>query len=128
MKSIIQTGGAPDAIGPYSQGVRARGSEFLFLSGQIGLDPQTGELVPGDIEAQTERVLRNLEGVLRAAGSSLDQVVKTTIYLTDMEEFPRVNKVYGEFFGESLPARATVGVSSLPKGALVEVEALAVVG
>ena len=127
MKSIIQTGGAPDAIGPYSQGVRARASEFLFLSGQIGLDPQTGELVPGDIEAQTERVLRNLEEVLRAAGSSLGQVVKTTIYLTDMEEFPRVNKVYGKFFGESLPARATVGVSSLPKGALVEVEALAVV-
>ena len=128
MKSIIQTGAAPDAIGPYSQGVRARASEFLFLSGQIGLDPQTGELVPGDIEAQTERVLRNLEGVLTAAGGSLDQVVKTTIYLTDMEEFPRVNKVYGKFFGESLPARATVGVSSLPKGALVEVEALAVVG
>ena len=127
MKSIIQTGGAPDAIGPYSQGVRARASEFLFLSGQIGLDPQTGELVPGDIEAQTERVLRNLEEVLRTAGSSLGQVVKTTIYLTDMEEFPRVNKVYGKFFGESLPARATVGVSSLPKGALVEVEALAVV-
>lgn len=128
MKSIIQTGAAPDAIGPYSQGVRARASEFLFLSGQIGLDPQTGELVPGDIEAQTERVLRNLEGVLRAAGSSLDHVVKTTIYLTDMDEFPRVNKVYEKFFGESLPARATVGVSSLPKGALVEVEALAVVG
>ncbi|MDE2667313.1 MAG: RidA family protein [Acidobacteriota bacterium] len=128
MKFIIQTGGAPAAIGPYSQGVRARASEFLFLSGQIGLDPQTGELVPGDIEAQTERVLRNLEGVLRAAGSSLDHVVKTTIYLTDMDEFPRVNKVYEKFFGESLPARATVGVSSLPKGALVEVEALAVVG
>jgi len=128
MKSIIRTGGAPDAIGPYSQGVRTRASEFLFLSGQIGLDPQTGELVPGDIEAQTERVLRNLEGVLRAAGSSLDHVVKTTIYLTDMDQFPRVNKVYEKFFGESLPARATVGVSSLPKGALVEVEALAVVG
>lgn len=128
MKFIIQTGGAPAAIGPYSQGVRARASEFLFLSGQIGLDPQTGELVPGDIEAQTERVLRNLEGVLRAAGSSLDHVVKTTIYLTDMDEFPRVNKVYEKFFGDSLPARATVGVSSLPKGALVEVEALAVVG
>ena len=128
MKSIIQTVDAPDAIGPYSQGVRAKATEFLFLSGQIGLDPQTGELVPGDIEAQTERVLRNLEGVLRAAGSSLDQVAKTTIYLSDMEEFPRVNKVYGKFFGESLPARATVGVSSLPKGALVEVEALAVVG
>ncbi len=128
MKSIIQTGGAPHAIGPYSQGVRARASEVLFLSGQIGLDPQTGELVSGDIEVQTERVLRNLEGVLRAAGSSLDQVVKTTIYLTDMDEFPRVNKVYEKFFGESLPARATVGVSSLPKGALVEVEALAVLG
>lgn len=128
MKTRIHTGDAPDAIGPYSQGVRAKASEFLFLSGQIGLDPQTGELVPGDIEAQTEQVLRNLEGVLRAAGSSLDHVVKTTIYLTNMEEFPRVNKVYEKFFGESLPARATVGVSSLPKGALVEVEALAVVG
>jgi 2-iminobutanoate/2-iminopropanoate deaminase len=128
MKTIIQTGDAPDAIGPYSQGVRARASDFLFLSGQIGLDPKTGELVPGDIEVQTERVLRNLEGVLLAGGGSLDQVVKTTIYLTNMDEFPRVNKVYGRFFGESLPARATVGVSSLPKGALVEVEALAVVG
>ena len=128
MKTIIQTGDAPDAIGPYSQGVRARASDFLFLSGQIGLDPKTGELVPGDIEVQTERVLRNLEGVLLAGGGSLDQVVKTTIYLTNMDEFPRVNKVYGRFFGESLPARATVGVSSLPKGALVEVDALAVVG
>ena len=128
MKTIIRTGDAPDAIGPYSQGVRAKATEFLFLSGQIGLDPQAGELLAGDIEVQTERILRNLEGVLRAAGSSLDQVVKTTIYLTDMEEFPRVNRVYGKFFGESLPARATVGVSSLPKGALVEIEALAVVG
>lgn len=128
MITIIQTDNAPDAIGPYSQGVKARASEFLFLSGQIGLDPETGELVQGDIEVQTERVLRNLEGVLLAGGSSLDQVVKTTIYLTNMDEFPRVNKVYGKFFGESLPARATVGVSSLPKGALVEVEALAVVG
>ena len=128
MKTIIQTGDAPDAIGPYSQGVRARASDFLFLSGQIGLDPKTGKLVPGDIEVQTERVLRNLEGVLLAGGGSLDQVVKTTIYLTNMDEFPRVNKVYGRFFAESLPARATVGVSSLPKGALVEVDALAVVG
>ena len=128
MKTNLRTQDAPDAIGPYSQGVRARASEFLFLSGQIGLDPQTGELVPGGIEAQTERVLRNLEAVLRAGGGSLDQVVKTTIYLTDMDEFPRVNRVYGKFFGDSLPARATVGVSSLPKGALVEVEALAVVG
>lgn len=128
MKTNLRTQDAPDAIGPYSQGVRARASEFLFLSGQIGLDPQTGELVPGGIEAQTERVLRNLEAVLRAGGGALDQVVKTTIYLTDMDEFPRVNRVYGKFFGDSLPARATVGVSSLPKGALVEVEALAVVG
>lgn len=127
MKTIVRTGNAPDAIGPYSQGVRAIASEFLFLSGQIGLDPKTGELVPGDIEAQTEQVLRNLEEILLAGGSSLDQVVKTTIYLTNMNEFPRVNKVYGKFFGETLPARATVGVSCLPKGAIVEVEALAVV-
>ena len=128
MKTNLRTQDAPDAIGPYSQGVRARASEFLFLSGQIGLDPDTGELVQGGIEAQTERVLRNLEAVLRAGGGALDQVVKTTIYLTDMDEFPRVNQVYGKFFGDSLPARATVGVSSLPKGALVEIEALAVVG
>ena len=128
MTTTIRTEDAPDAIGPYSQGVRARASEFLFLSGQIGLDPQTGELVPGGIEAQTERVLKNLEAVLRAGGGSLDQVVKTTIYLTDMDQFPRVNQVYGKFFGDSLPVRATVGVCSLPKGALVEVEALAVVG
>lgn len=128
MKTIIQTGDAPQAIGPYSQAVRVTASDLLFLSGQIALDPNTGELVQGDIEVQTERVLRNLEGVLAAGGASLGQVVKTTIYLTHMEDFPRVNKVYGKFFGESLPARATVGVSSLPKGALVEVEALAVVG
>ena len=128
MTTTIRTEDAPDAIGPYSQGVRARASEFLFLSGQIGLDPQTGKLVPGGIEAQTERVLKNLEAVLRAGGGSLDQVVKTTIYLTDMDEFPRVNQVYGKFFGDSPPVRATVGVCSLPKGAMVEVEALAVVG
>ncbi len=127
MKTIIQTGDAPEAIGPYSQGVRVTASDPLFLSGQIALDPKTGELVQGDIEVQTERVLRNLEGVLAAGGASLGHVVKTTIYLTRMDDFPRVNKVYGRFFGESLPARATVGVSSLPKGALVEVEALAVV-
>ena len=128
MKTIIQTGDAPQAIGPYSQGVRVTASDFLFLSGQIALDPKTGELVQGDIEAQTERVLRNLEGVLAAGGASLNHVVKTTIYLTHMDDFPRVNKVYGKFFGKGLPARATVGVSSLPKGALVEIEALAVVG
>lgn len=127
MKTIIQTGEAPQAIGPYSQGVRVTASNFIFLSGQIALDPKTGELVQGDIEVQTERVLRNLEGVLTAGGASLDHVVKTTIYLTNMEDFPRLNTVYGKFFGKSLPARATVGVSSLPKGALVEIEALAVV-
>ena len=100
---------------------------FVFLSGQIPLDPKTGEIINGDIELQTKQVLKNLEGVLTAAGLSWENVVKTTIYVTDMGGVPRVNDVYQKFFSEEPPARATVGVNSLPKGALIEIEAIAAV-
>ena len=115
---------APHAIGPYSQAVRA--GDLLFLSGQIPLDPATGQLVPGGIEAQTERVLQNLKAVLESAGGSLASVVKTTVYLTDLGQFQAFNTAYGKFFGEApAPARATVQVAALPRGALVEIEAVA---
>ena len=127
MKNIIQTVNAPKAIGPYSQGVRVKARDFVFLSGQIPLDPKTGEIINGDIELQTKQVLKNLEGVLTAAGLSWENVVKTTIYVTDMGGVPRVNDVYQKFFSEEPPARATVGVNSLPKGALIEIEAVAAV-
>lgn len=114
---------APAAIGPYSQAVVAKG--FVFCSGQIGLDPATGEVVDGDVETQTEQVLKNLAAVLAAAGSSLDRVVKTTVYLRDLGAFERVNRVYARFFGTSLPARATVEVSRLPKNVDVEIDCTA---
>ena len=124
-KKIISTTNAPAAIGPYSQGVRA--GSFIFLSGQIPIDPATGNIVDGDIAAQTRRVLENLRGVLEAAGSSLDDVVGTTIYLADMGDYAAVNEVYGEFFRGSKPARATVEVSRLPRGVGVEIEGIAMV-
>jgi len=124
-KQIIQTNAAPVAIGPYSQAVVWR--SLVFVSGQIPLDPDTGALVDGDIAAQTRRALRNLEAVLAEAGSSLGAVLKTTVYLKDMGEFPEMNRVYGEFFGEGLPARATVEVSRLPKDVAVEIDAIAAV-
>lgn len=114
---------APAAIGPYSQGVRA--GSFVFLSGQIPLDPATGQLVAGDITSQTEQVMTNLAAVLRAAGTSLDRVVKTTIYLTDLADFSTVNQVYAQFVGTPPPARATVQVSRLPRDARVEIDAIA---
>jgi len=119
----VSTAQAPAAIGPYAQGVVAQ--NFLFISGQIPLDPQTGEMVDGGIEDQTHRVIQNLRAVARAAGADLEHVVKTTIYLADMHDFPAVNQVYAEYFQSSLPARATVQVAALPRDAAVEIEAVA---
>jgi reactive intermediate/imine deaminase len=122
--SIVATNLAPAAIGPYSQAVEAE--HLLFLSGQIPLDPATGSLVSDDVEAQTRRVLDNLAAVLAAAGSSLGELVKTTIYLTDMNDFAVVNRIYGEYFSPPFPARATVQVAALPRGARVEIDGIAV--
>jgi 2-iminobutanoate/2-iminopropanoate deaminase len=123
VKAIIYTDKAPHAIGPYSQAIKANG--LVFASGQIPTDPQTGQFVPGGIEAQTEQVLRNLAAVLEAAGSGLNLVVKTTVFLAYMEEFAAMNEVYGRFFSEEPPARATVEAVSLPRGARVEIDAIA---
>jgi len=123
---IIETAAAPAAIGPYSQGVRA--GDFFFGSGQIPLDPATGEVVGGDIATQTERVMLNMAAVLSAAGLGFAQVVKTTIYLTDMSDFSVVNEIYGRYFRGNCPARATVQVAALPKGVGVEVEYVAYYG
>ena len=121
---IIVTDQAPAAIGPYSQAVKAAG--LLFCSGQIPLDPVSGELVSGDIRLETVRVMENLRGVLAAAGCGFEQVLRTTIYLVDMDDFPAVNEVYGRYFSAEKPARATVAVAALPKGARVEIDAVAV--
>jgi 2-iminobutanoate/2-iminopropanoate deaminase len=125
-RETVGTAGAPAAIGPYSQAIRA--GDFLFCSGQIPLDPSTGKMVEGGIEVQTERVLRNLEAVLSAGGGSLASVVKTTVYLADLGDFPAMNAVYGKFFPQDPPARATVEVSKLPAGARVEIDAVASIG
>jgi 2-iminobutanoate/2-iminopropanoate deaminase len=115
---------APNPIGPYNQAIRS--GEFVFCSGQVGLDPATSALVGGGITAQTHQVLRNLEAVLAASGLSLDDVVKTTIYLVDLADFSAVNTAYGEHFGELPPARSTIGVVALPLGARVEIDAIAI--
>jgi 2-iminobutanoate/2-iminopropanoate deaminase len=125
-RETVGTAGAPAAIGPYSQAIRA--GDFLFCSGQIPLDPSTGKMVEGGIEVQTERVLRNLEAVLSAGGGSLASVVKTTVYLADLGDFPAMNAIYGKFFPQDPPARATVEVSKLPAGARVEIDAVASIG
>jgi 2-iminobutanoate/2-iminopropanoate deaminase len=122
-KQVISTPNAPAAIGPYSQAVRV--GNLVFVSGQIPLDPVTGQLVGGDIGVQTEQVLRNLAAILEAAGSSLAQVVKATVYLRDLGEFGRMNEVYARFFAESAPARATVQVARLPRDAGVEIDVVA---
>lgn len=122
----VNTDKAPAAIGPYSQGTIAGG--LLFSAGQIALDPATGQLIDGDIDAQTERVMENLKEVLDAAGASWTEVVKTTVYLNDMAHFPRVNEIYGRWIGEARPARSTVQVTALPRGALVEIDLVAAVG
>ncbi|HEX2236459.1 MAG TPA: RidA family protein [Actinomycetota bacterium] len=122
-RSVVTTNDAPEAIGPYSQAVTANG--VVYCSGQVPLEPASGELVGGSVGDQTRRCLSNLAAVLTAAGSGLERVVKVTAYLTDMEDFPVFNEVYGEFFSSDPPARATVGVAALPKGARVEVECVA---
>jgi 2-iminobutanoate/2-iminopropanoate deaminase len=124
-KKIISTDSAPKAIGPYSQAVIANG--FAFLSGQIPLDPATNQLIEGDISAQTERVMRNLQAVLESCGSSLKGVVKTTVFLKDMGEFAKMNEVYGRFFSENPPARATVEAARLPRDVRVEIECVALI-
>jgi len=125
VKDIIQTESAPKAIGPYSQAIRAGG--FLFLSGQIPIDPQSGQFVAGGIAEQTEQVLKNLAAVLEAAGSALDRVVKATVFLADMDEFAAMNAVYGNYFSSNPPARATVEVARLPRDARVEIDVIALV-
>jgi 2-iminobutanoate/2-iminopropanoate deaminase len=126
MKKIISTSHAPAAIGPYSQAVISHG--LAFLSGQIPLDPATGKLIEaGDIAAQTERVLENLKAVLEACGSSLDKVVKTTVYLKDMSEFALMNEVYARYFAEDAPARATIEAARLPRDVRVEIDCIAAV-
>lgn len=125
-RRAIETESAPAAIGPYSQAIVAGG--LVFTAGQVGLDPATGELVPGGVAAQAKRALRNLEAVLDAAGSGFDRVVKTTIYLVDVTHFAQVNEVYGGYMVQPYPARSTVAVRELPKGALVEIDCIALVG
>lgn len=122
MKEIVTTDRGPKPIGPYSQAVKAGG--FLFLSGQVSLDPKTGEMTGGDIRQQTERVLENVKGILEAAGSNLHHVVKTTVFLKDMNDFPPMNEVYARYFTAAPPARSTVQVARLPKDALVEIEVI----
>ena len=123
MMESIQTDRAPQAIGPYSQAIKAQG--FVFASGQIPLDPATMQLVDGDIGAQTERVLNNVKAVLEAAGSSLERVVKTTVFLADMNDFAAMNEVYAIFFGATRPARSTVQAARLPRDVKIEIEVVA---
>ena len=124
MREIVATEAAPQAIGPYSQAIRI--GQFVFTSGQIPLDPQTGVFVEGGIAEQTEQVLRNLAEVLRAAGTSLEAVVKTTVFLADMDDFAAMNEVYGRYFSNEPPARSTVQAARLPRDARVEIEVIAV--
>jgi len=123
MKEIIETSSAPSPIGPYAQAIRANG--FIFLSGQIPLDPQTGAVVQGDIAVQTRQVMQNVSAILAAAGSGLTKIVKTTIFLIDLDDFAQLNRVYGEYLADVKPARATVQVARLPKEVRVEIEVIA---
>jgi 2-iminobutanoate/2-iminopropanoate deaminase len=124
MRDIVETSGAPSPIGPYSQAVKANG--LIFVSGQIPVLPDTGLVVEGDIEAQARQVMKNLSAILLAGGSGLDKVVKTTVFLSNLEDFSEFNKVYAEYFGAAKPARATVQVARLPKDVLLEIEAVAI--
>ena len=126
MRIPLSSAGAPKAIGPYTQAIEARGARTIWLSGQIPLDPATGELVQGEVAAQTERVMENLGAVLAAAGAGFHDVVRCTIYLADLADFAKVNEVYGRRFASDPPARATVQVAALPRGARVEIDAVAV--
>ena len=123
MAEVVATKDAPQAIGPYSQAIKAGG--FLFSSGQIAIDPATSQVIDGDVAAQTERVMKNLSAILKAAGLSLSRVVKTTVYLKSMGDFATMNEVYGRHFGEHRPARSTVEVARLPKDVLVEIDVVA---
>lgn len=123
MKSIVQTTNAPAAIGPYSQAIHANG--LVFVSGQLGIDPKTSELVPGGLEPETRQSLMNLKAILEAAGAAPADVVKTTVFILDMADFAKVNQIYGEVFDAEPPARSCVAVSALPKGGKVEIEAIA---
>ena len=123
MRDVVSTKDAPQAIGPYSQAIKAGG--FVFLSGQIAIDPATANVIQGDVAAQTERVLKNLSAILTAAGTSLDRVVKTTVFLKNMSEFAAMNEVYGRFWKSAPPARSTVEVARLPKDVLVEIDVIA---
>jgi 2-iminobutanoate/2-iminopropanoate deaminase len=123
MSEVVSTENAPGAIGPYSQAIKVNG--MVFCSGQIPIDPATGQFVSEDVAAQTEQVLKNLDAVLRAAGSSLGSVVKTTVFLADMNDFAAMNEVYGKFFSDNKPARATVQAARLPRDAKVEIECIA---
>jgi 2-iminobutanoate/2-iminopropanoate deaminase len=125
VKEIIKTDRAPKAIGPYSAGVRT--NSFIFTAGQLGIIPETGNIIEGGIENETRQALQNIQHILEEAGSSLNLIVKTTVFLCDMDEFSRMNTIYAEFFRENPPARSTVEVAALPKGAVVEIEAIALV-
>lgn len=124
-KKVIYTHKAPKAIGPYSQAIRTEA--MIYTAGQTGLEPSTGELIAGGVEEQTRQVLNNIRNVLEAAGSSLEQVVKTTVFLQNMNDFAKMNAIYAEYFGENPPARSTIAVAALPKGGLVEIEAVALI-
>lgn len=123
MKTVVNSPDAPAALGPYSQAIAA--GSLIFCSGQVPIDPRTGELVNGDVRAQTQRALQNLKAVLGAHGLQLDDIVKTTVFMTDLSRFAEMNTAYGAFFKEAFPARSTVQVAALPKGAQVEIEAIA---
>lgn len=123
-RQVVSTDKAPKAMGPYSQAIRV--DNFVFCAGQVGLDPSTGKLVEGDIQVQTRRVLQNLSAALEAAGSSLSRVVKTTVFLTNLDDFQKMNAIYAEFFPAAPPARSTVQVARLPAGASVEIDAIAI--
>jgi len=125
MREVITSDKGPKAIGPYSQAIKANG--FVFVSGQIPLDPATQQLIEGDVAAQTERVLKNLAGILETAGSSLQQVVKVGVFLKNISDFAAMNEVYGRYFTQAPPARSTVEVAQLPKNVLVEIDVIAVV-
>jgi 2-iminobutanoate/2-iminopropanoate deaminase len=125
-REIVHTDKAPKAIGPYSQAIRT--DSMIFAAGQTGIDPATGDLIPGGVEEQTRQVLMNLRNVIEAAGSSFKHVVKTTVFLRDMNDFAKMNAIYAEYFGENPPARSTIAVAGLPKNGLVEIEAIALIG
>ena len=127
MRETIKTSNAPAAIGPYSQGIKISAGKMVFTAGQIPLDPATGRLIEGDIASQTRRALDNVKAILAASGAGLQNVVKTTVFMADLGEFAAMNEVYGEYFSANPPARSTIEVKALPRGAKVEIEAIAIV-